>query len=100
MHRSGTHLLLVASGAATVHATFTRLTGVVHLVVAGPGAIKSKPAGLSCGSDGRRALMGCDATFPRGSTVSLRPVPTARGTFAAWAAPAPPSRRAHHAPSA
>jgi hypothetical protein len=68
---------VVASGAMSVTATFTRQTFPLTVSVTGSGRVTSQPAGIDCGTD-------CAEGFAAGTSVSLTAVPAAGSVFAGW----------------
>jgi hypothetical protein len=66
--------------ATAVRAVFVRNLASVSLIVGGPGAIVSDPAGLACGKGADL----CQAEFVAGTTIRLTPVPASEGAFGVW----------------
>ena len=74
---SGTgECVLAPTGDISVSATFVAPV-VITVVVEGPGAVTSAPAGISCPAD-------CTESVSGGSTISLAAVPADGATFVGW----------------
>ncbi len=70
---------VTVGAAASVTATFTRVTHGLSVSKAGTGAgtVTSTPAGIDCGAT-------CAASYETGTTVTLSAAPDATSTFAGW----------------
>lgn len=79
--------LVAAGDARSVGAVFERLPGDASIVVGGPGAIVSRPAGFACGA-GASPIgpnNGCTGiAFPQGTRTLLVPEPQPGATLKAW----------------
>jgi hypothetical protein len=84
---SGTTCVVVMSQNRSVTATFNAVPSVPDLVTltvnkqgSGDGTITSVPAGISCGPDCNTA----QASYPRGTTVTLTAIPDGNSSFNDW----------------
>lgn len=76
---------LTLSGASAVTAAFVKQPPppvrmhTLSVVLEGPGAVHTSPAGIACTAPGT-----CTASFAEGTSVSLSAAPAAGATFAGW----------------